>query len=268
MIATSCKKKGEDVNNGGNNGNGGNIVIEEEDFEQYLTGTDYIIFDLGATTLARIESKVALDLRAKGPWDDANASRVVWDWHTPSFSEATGTDAFGVAGEWSSIGNASEWSGIGLWIGSTDARAALQDECEATINTYATLVEGHESEFTLVVIMKCDSEEADPWFSVSGFGKNSAEPNMGQSFKISSAEHEEDEIYTDDGGRKQIHYTHTLRDGEWHAYTINVSALHGFNPDLFYNTEKNAYDSNIFCRGANAGYTCDICAAFMYKAAN
>jgi hypothetical protein len=241
------------------------IVVPTEDYEAVLQGTDYIIFNMGATTSARIQEKIVLDLRPNDQYIKQ------WDWNSGCYAEATGPDAFGVVGEWTSIGKAGAWSGVGDWIGSMDAYAEFKEEAEGKIDKYAELME-NDDQFTLVVIMKCESEEANPWFSVSGFGANSAVANVGQSFQISSAEHNEDDIYTDDGGQKQIHYTNIARDGIWHIYKIKVDKLHGFNKDNFYATknpgtpeEQYGLDSNIFARGANGDYSCDICAAFMCK---
>ena len=231
-----------------------------EDFTEILQGTDYIVFNLNnEVVFDAIRNNVALDLRPDGE------CIMQFEWNSGCYNEAVGVDAWGATG-WESIGKGGDWSGVCSWIGTNVDDVVNEEEIDIKLSRYLELMQD-EYNYTLVVVMKCDSEEANPWFSVGGFGENSTVPNVVQTFEISSNEHNEDDIYTDDNGEKQIHYTNIARDGQWHIYKLPVSRLHGFDYNSFFREVDGVIrvGASLFARGANADYSCDICAAFLCK---
>ena len=212
------------------------IDYQGEDFDALLNGSDYVILKAGASTVEALGNKVALDLRP----DDVNI--FLFDWAGNSFAgSGSGLDAFGYADDWQPLANGgSGWSGTGLYVNNDSDHGGTQ------LQQLANTIGGHESEYTLVVVTKINTDEDDPWLQIYGFADHHAE--------LAPADL-------------------VAADGEWHAIKVACADLGTMTYDRFYDskTEDNdgnpvtpGYKSNLYGYGITNG-TAECCAIWYAK---
>lgn len=210
-VICSCEKKPID---GDDDDDGDIIVVDDDDFDALLEGEDYVILKAGQSVVDALGSKVIVDLRP----DDVNV--FLYDWAGGSFgAAASGLDAFGYAEDWQPlVAGGAGWAGVGLFVNNDTEHGGTQ------MQDFVNAISGQESEYTLVVVTKIDSETDDPWLQIYGFG----------------AEHAEVALTAE-----------CAADGEWHAIQMNCADLGTLSIDNL--KEGELIKSNLYGYGITNG---------------
>ena len=190
-------------------------------FDGLLTGAGYIVYYMNDQIYSSISDRVLLDFRPNDEYI------FMYDWAGGSYGTPTEPDPFNGGYDYMSlrVGSAG-WSGVGLCV--TD-NYGYTNEGNAMMDSYESLVKGHESEWTLVVVMRSDSENPEPWIQYYGFS----------------------------GTPYDYHLSNLpSSDGFWHVYTMRLDEWGEYSKQEVINS-----NNNLIAFGGSI----DACAAFLVR---
>lgn len=212
-----------------------------------LRGSEYYIFQMDETTIAKIKSKVKADLRANDGGDGSNThSFYIWE-GTYNAGTTSGRNFYGEAEGWYSFQVLSVgWSGGGLCIHD----AAGQAGGVADVNPLSAIMANPEN-YVFHIAMK-STDNASHAIILNGSASSKGAVTIGAT-------------KFDDGGKYYDIAGDFTRDGSWGEIEIPMTTF--TNQGLQYASNNVGDGINVlaFLSGGQAGTMLQFDACFIYK---